>query len=183
MSMGPWVSYWAGTWRIDECENAFCLMLRNLDLPFLSLFSLSFVLPLTICLVSWIPRIPVLWTPAVRSNNVVFFENPDISCCDGQLVELNFQINLSTIGKPTRGRGDQENYGILPVYGAFLYYSPFFAYRKVQFGYKRGDQKIVLWWQKLKERLGPHPCRIPGTKNKFFKSTFWTVHFLGEPEK
>ena len=38
---------------------------RGLDLPFLSLFSLPFVLPSTICLVSWIPRIPVLWTPGV----------------------------------------------------------------------------------------------------------------------
>ena len=38
-------------------------MLRNLDPPFLSLFSMSFTLPLTICLVSWIPRIPVLCSP------------------------------------------------------------------------------------------------------------------------
>ena len=31
MSMGPWVSYRAGTWLIDECQIAFfmsCLMLR-----------------------------------------------------------------------------------------------------------------------------------------------------------
>ena len=32
MSMGPWVSYRAGTWLIDECQIAFfmsCLMLRG----------------------------------------------------------------------------------------------------------------------------------------------------------
>ena len=68
MSMDPWVSYRAGTWLIDECQIAFfmsCLMLRvwTLDPPFLSLFSMSFVLPSTICLVSWIPRIPVLCSP------------------------------------------------------------------------------------------------------------------------
>ena len=64
--MGPLGSYRAGTWLIDECQIAFftsCLMLRNLDHPFLSLFSLSFVLLSTICLVSWIPRIPVLCSP------------------------------------------------------------------------------------------------------------------------
>ena len=66
--MRPGVSYRAGTWLIDECQIAFfmsCLMLRvwTLDLPFLLLFSLSFVLPSTICLISWIPRIPVLCSP------------------------------------------------------------------------------------------------------------------------
>ena len=31
-----------------------------------------------------------------RSNNVVFFQNQYINCCDdGQLVELNFQIQFS----------------------------------------------------------------------------------------
>ena len=67
MSMGPLVSYRAGTWLIDECQIAFfmsCLMLRNLNPPILLLSSLSFVLPSTICLVSWIPRIPVLCSPA-----------------------------------------------------------------------------------------------------------------------
>ena len=41
-----------------------CLMLRNLDLPFFLLFSMSLVLPSTICLVSWIPWIQVLCSPA-----------------------------------------------------------------------------------------------------------------------
>ena len=67
MSFGPLVSYRAGTWVIDECQIAFfmsCLLLRNLDPLCLSLFSMSFVLPSTICLLSWIPRIPVLCSPA-----------------------------------------------------------------------------------------------------------------------
>ena len=64
--MGPWVSYRADTWLIDECQIALfmsCLMLKNLDPTFWSLFSMSFVLPTTNCLVSWIPRIPFLCNP------------------------------------------------------------------------------------------------------------------------
>ena len=37
MSMGPWVSYRADTWLIDECQIAFftsVVMLRNLAPPF-----------------------------------------------------------------------------------------------------------------------------------------------------
>ena len=44
--------------------------MRNLDPTFLSLFSLSFVLPSTICLVSWIPRIPVLCSPALSLRSM-----------------------------------------------------------------------------------------------------------------
>ena len=53
--------------------------------------------------------------------------------------------NLSTIGKPTRGRGDQENYGILPLYGAFFLLLPFICIQKgsvwVQ---KRGSENCTL---------------------------------------
>ena len=75
MSMGPWVSYRVGTWLIDECQIAFfmsCPMLRNLDPPILPLFSMSFVLPSTICLVSQIPRIPVLCSPGYQKASRVY---------------------------------------------------------------------------------------------------------------
>ena len=65
MSMDPWVSYRAGTWLIDECQIAFfmsCLMLRNLEQSFLSLFSFSVVFPTTICLGPWnFSRYVCLW--------------------------------------------------------------------------------------------------------------------------
>ena len=63
MSMGPLVSHRAGIWLIDECQIAFFHELsyvKKSDPTFFSLVSLSFVLLSTICLVSWIPRIPVL---------------------------------------------------------------------------------------------------------------------------
>ena len=48
--------------------------------------------------------------------------------------------------------GGQQKYGILPIFGTYFFdYSPLFAYRKVYFGDRRGDQKIVLWQQNLKE--------------------------------
>ena len=76
MSMGPLVSYRVGTWLIDECQIAFfmtCLMLRNLNPSFLLSFSLSFVLPSIICLVSWIPQIPVLCSPAGNKGRCLVF--------------------------------------------------------------------------------------------------------------
>ena len=66
MSMGLLVSYRAVTWLIDECQIAFFHELsyaKKSDPTFLSLFSLSFVFPSTLCLVSRIPRIPVLRSP------------------------------------------------------------------------------------------------------------------------
>ena len=54
--------YLAYRWVSNSFFHEFSYV-KGLDPPFLSFFSMSFVLPLTICLVSWIPRIPVLCTP------------------------------------------------------------------------------------------------------------------------
>ena len=58
MFMGPWVSYRAGTWLIDECQIAFfmsCLMLRDwthlfvviLNVIYLTINNLSGILDTT----------------------------------------------------------------------------------------------------------------------------------------
>ena len=57
-------SWYLAYWWVSTCLFHELSYVKGLDPPFLSLFSMSFVLPSTICLVSWIPRIPVLWTPA-----------------------------------------------------------------------------------------------------------------------
>ena len=76
--MVPWVSHRPGTWLIDECQIAFFHELsyvKGLDPTFLSLFSMSFVLPSIICLVSWIPRIPVLCSPDLKCQMNIQMEN------------------------------------------------------------------------------------------------------------
>ena len=77
----------------------------------------------------------------VRSKNVVFFENPDISCCDGQLVELNFQIQIFP---PLASR---QVGGVIKKIMEFCHFMGLFLllpFICIQIGYKRGDQKIVL---------------------------------------
>ena len=76
----PWVSFRAGTWLIDQCYIAFImsfLILSNPDPLLLLLFSMSFVLPSSICLVSWIPRIPVLCSPASGEVELSSYFNID----------------------------------------------------------------------------------------------------------
>ena len=52
--------WWVSNWFFHELSYV-----KGLDPPFLWLFSMSFVLPWTICLVSWIPRTPVLCSPGL----------------------------------------------------------------------------------------------------------------------
>ena len=61
--MGVLQTWYLAYWWVSNCFFHELSYVKGLDPPFLSLFSMSFVLPLTICLVSWIPRIPVLCTP------------------------------------------------------------------------------------------------------------------------
>ena len=72
--MGVLQAWYLAYWCVSNCFFHELSYVRGLDLPFLSLFSLPFALPSTLCLVSWIPRIPVLWTP----GGVVYQSNESI---------------------------------------------------------------------------------------------------------
>ena len=63
--MGVLQTWSLAYWWVSNCFSHELSYVKDLHPTFLSLFSMSFVLPSTICLVSWIPRIPVLWTPDI----------------------------------------------------------------------------------------------------------------------
>ena len=80
--------YLAYRW-VSNCFFHELSYVKGLDPPFLSLFSMSFVLPLSICLVSWIPRIPVLCTPGVaivhqRLSKIVYGASMGIAQTKGE---------------------------------------------------------------------------------------------------
>ena len=62
-----------------------------------------------------------------------------------------FQSVISELTVCVRGGGSTKVWNS-SLFGTYFFdYSPLFAYRKVNFGDRRGDQKIVLWQQNLKE--------------------------------
>ena len=65
--MGVLQTWYLAYWWVSNCFFHELSYDKGFDPPFLSLFSMSFVLPSIICLVSWIPRIPVLCTPACHT--------------------------------------------------------------------------------------------------------------------
>ena len=86
MSMVPWVSYRHGTWLIDECQIAFficCLLLRNLDPPFIH-----------------IPRLFVTIYAPIPPHAKISTGNPDQLCktpMDPWTKNLTTYYEMSTI--------------------------------------------------------------------------------------
>ena len=83
--MGVLQSWYLAYWWVSNCFFHELSYVKSLYPPFLSLFSMSFVLPSTICLVSWIPRIPVLCTPVCVCNWCIL-------CCRSTLIMVQTWI-------------------------------------------------------------------------------------------
>ena len=76
------------------------------------------------------------------------------------------------------GGGSQQKYGILPLFGTFFYYSPFFHTERYNLGTEEGIRKFYFDNKNWKNNEARIPVEIRVLKTSFSKGRIWTVHSL-----